>query len=89
MDVGPSFVANPEAAILVQPSKRPLDNLAVDPQSAAVRSLLSRQRWLDAPLPPRFAMQLGIEGSVYDHGVLPRSQATRFVCQRGDGIERR
>jgi len=60
MDVGPAFIADPQAAELVQPTDGPLHNPTEDAQSAAVLGITFGDAGLDASfgqLPP---MRIGI-----------------------------
>ncbi len=64
MNLGETFVANTQSAVLVQPGKGPLHDPTKHAQATAVFSPSPGQQWLDAPTAQQPPMRLGVVGSV-------------------------
>ena len=89
MDVGAAFVADAEAAVLVQPGNRALDHPALLAQAGAVRLFRSGDRGAD-PASAQFpAVAAGVVGAVTIEAGRPAPGAAALAAHGWDRVHER
>ena len=64
MDIGSTFITDPQAAVLAEPGDGALHDPAIDPQATAVRGATPGQPGRNPPVTQRAPMGLRVIGSV-------------------------
>ncbi len=89
MDVGAAFVADTEAAVLVQPGDRALDDPALLAEAGAVCLLRLRDRGTDPAGPQLLAVAAGVVGAVAEQPLRPAAGTAALAAHRWDCIDER
>jgi len=89
VDVGASFVADAEAAVLVEPADRALDDPSLPPEAGAVSGLGVRDDGADAPLAEPAAVAAGVVGAVAEQAVGSFAWAAALAADRRDRVDQR
>ncbi len=89
MNVGATFIPDAQPAMLEQPRDRPLNNPAVDTQSAPVGRATPGQQRQNATPTQLPAVWLGIIGPVSLDPVRSLAGTSHFACDRGNRIDQR
>ena len=89
MDLGPSFVADEEAAKLVQPGEGALDDPSQASEAGAVRGLLAGDQGRDAALAQRQPVAAVVVPAVADELAGTATWTADQPCDRGDPIDER
>ena len=89
MDVGAQFVADAQAAVLVQPGDRALDDPALFAQPGAVWLLRPWDRGADAAGAELAAVTAGVVGAVAEQAPWPPTRAAALAAHGRDRIDQR
>jgi hypothetical protein len=89
MNIGATFVSDPQPALLKQPRNGPLHGPAVDAQSAAVFGPTLRQDWDNMSLTQLAAVGLGVIGPVPLDTIRTAARPSTLACNRRDRIDQR
>jgi len=89
MKIGAFLVSHAKATVLMQPAVRSFNDPAVPAQSAAMECIAASQMWLDAALPQRVAMPLGVVRPVAIHGIGTMAWPARLAVDRRNRVDQR
>jgi hypothetical protein len=89
MDVGPFLVADTQATKLIQPRKRPLDNLAPPAQAAAVLGAAHREQGQNVARAQTVPDGRRVIAAVAEHADRPPARSAAFGLQGWNGIDQR
>jgi hypothetical protein len=87
VDVGSSFVAQSQSAVLVQPGEAAFDDPALAAESGAVFVLLAGDLGVDSACVQSIEHVLGVVAAVAEHALWPLSWAAWFALDAGDRVE--
>ena len=89
VDVGAAFVADAQAAVLVQPGDRALDDPTLFAEPRAVRLLGAADLGADAAGAQFVAVAAGVVGAIAEQPPRPAAGATALAAHRRDRINER
>ena len=87
MDIRPTFITDPQAAVLVEPGKGAFHDPAIDTQATAVCRSTPGQERDNAPLPQFASMGLGVKGSIPQNRLGTPPGPPHFARDGWDGID--
>jgi len=87
MDLWASFIANPQPAILVQPSNCPLNNPPMHTQPASMRRIAFGKDRSDATFSQFLSMRFGIIATVALHTLRTAPWSPRLPANGWNGID--
>ena len=89
MNIGATFVTNPQAAVLAKPGEGTLYDPAIDTQAAAMLCSTPGQQRDNVPLTQRASMRLRVIGPIAQNGLGTPTGPSHFARDGPDGIDQR
>ena len=89
MDIRPTFITDPQAAVLAEPGDGAFHHPAIDAQATAVRGATPGQERDNAPVPQFASMGLGVKGAIPQNRLGTPPGSPHFARDGRDRIDQR